>query len=168
MPKNNVTNRKTGAEKVNRLRWIIAIFLIVLSAGCYTDIVTTPRLKTLTERRVFIGPIKSEIPEVGQVVRDVIEKECIRKKVELADRDTATIIITGSTFLTVRYTASQTKLYVIGTGAAAGSQAIESVSLVARDNSGEILLSASYDNEKRYTASKLAKELGSAVAKKLR
>lgn len=153
---------------MNKLGWIMAISLIVSAAGCYTDIVTTPQLKTLTERRVFIQPIQSQDPYVGQVLRDVIEKEFIRKKVEIADPNTATIFITGSTFLTIRSTSSETKLYIVGTGSHTASQAIESVSIVAKDSSGEILLSASFDNKKRYTASKLAKKFGSALAKKLK
>jgi hypothetical protein len=42
------------------------------------------------------------------------------------------------------------------------------VSLVAKDTNGEMLLSASYDNKERYSASQLAKQFGSAVAKKLK
>jgi hypothetical protein len=40
--------------------------------------------------------------------------------------------------------------------------------LVAKDSSGEMLLSASYDNKDRLSASKLAHEFGSAIADKLR
>lgn len=153
---------------MKKLRWLTGLLLIASCAGCYTDIVTTPRLKTLTEKRVCIEPIKSENPNVGMVLRDVIEKEFVRKKIELADPNTATIFITGSTFLTVRSTANETKLYIVGTGSSNANQAVESVSLVAKDNSGEILLSASFDNKKRYTASKLAKKFGSSLAKKLK
>jgi hypothetical protein len=47
-------------------------------------------------------------------------------------------------------------------------QAIESISLVAKDSNGEILLSASYDNKERYSASQLAKEFGAALANKIK
>jgi hypothetical protein len=42
------------------------------------------------------------------------------------------------------------------------------VSLIAKDRDGEILLIAFYDNKEKYSASKLAKEFGSALANKLK
>jgi len=149
---------------MNRLYWLIGLLAVVVSAGCSSDIVTTNHLKELTHRCVYIAPLESEDPQVGIVVRDVIEKEFIRKKIELCDANTATVFITGATFLTARTTASKGLLG----SESASSQAIESVSLVAKDSSGEVLLSASYDNKERYTASKLAKEFGASVADKLK
>jgi len=90
------------------------------------------------------------------LIRDVLEKELMRQQVELCDPNTATVLFTGATFMTVR-----------GSGSVS-NQAIESVSLVAKDTNGEMLLSASYDNKERYSASQLAKQFGSAVAKKLK
>jgi len=148
--------------------WLIGLLLMALSAGCPSDIVTTPRLKTLTERRIYIEPIQSENPQVGQVLRDVIEKEFVRKKIELGDPNTATIFMAGSTFMTVRAKSSQAKVSVIGTGSAFASQAIESISVIAKDKEGQLLLTASYDNKKQHTASKLAKEFGKALANKLK
>jgi len=153
---------------MKRSFWLIGLLLMALSAGCLSDIVTTPQLKTLTERRIYIEPIQSENPQVGQVLRDVIEKEFVRKKIELGDPNTATVFITGSTFMTVRATASQTKVHVIGTGSAFASQAVESISVIAKDREGQILLTASYDNKKQNTASKLGKEFGKALANKLK
>jgi len=101
-------------------------------------------------------PLESEDPHVGKVIRDVLEKELMRRKIELCDPNTATVFFTGATFLTVRGTSSSS------------SQAIESVSLIAKDSDGETLMSASYDNKERYSASKLAKEFGSSLAKKLK
>ncbi len=149
---------------MNRLNWLIGLLAIVVSAGCNSDIVTTDSLKELSHKCVYIEPLKSEDPQVGEVIRDVIEKEFIRKKIELCDSNTATIFITGATFLTVKATSSGTIL----TTSSYSSQAIESVSLVAKDVEGEILLSASYDNKDRQSASKLAKEFGSALADKLK
>jgi len=149
---------------MNRLYWLIGLLAIGASAGCNSDIVTTNRLKELTLKCVYIEPLESEDPQVGKVIRDVIEKEFIRKKIELCDSNTATIFITGATFLTARATSSGTIL----TTSSYSSQAIESVSLVAKDVEGEILLSASYDNKDRQSASKLAKEFGSALADKLK
>jgi hypothetical protein len=47
-------------------------------------------------------------------------------------------------------------------------EAIESVSVVAKDSTGQVLLTASYDNKEQQSASKLAKEFGAALAAKLR
>ena len=149
---------------MNRLYWLIGLLAIGMSAGCNSDIVTTNRLKELTHTCVYIEPLESEDPQVGKVIRDIIVKEFVRKKIELCDPNTATIFMTGATFLTARATSSGTFL----TTSSYSSQAIESVSLVAKDVEGEVLLSASYDNKDRYSASKLAKEFGSALANKLK
>ena len=149
---------------MNRLYWLIGLLAIGVSAGCNSDIVTTNRLKELTYKCIYLAPLESEDPQVGKVIRDVIEKEFIRKKIELCDPNTATVFITGATFLTTRATASKNLLGM----ESASSQAIESVSLVAKDSSGEVLLSASYDNKDRYSASKLAQEFGAALANKLK
>ena len=121
---------------MNRLYWLIGLLAIGASAGCNSDIVTTNRLKELTYKCVYVAPLESEDPQVGKVIRDVIEKEFIRKKIELCDLNTATVFITGATFLTARATSSGTIL----TTSSYSSQAIESVSLVAKDVEGEILL----------------------------
>jgi hypothetical protein len=110
----------------------------------------------LEHKCVYVAPIESQDPHVGKVIRDVIEKEFMRKKVELCDPNMATIFISGTTFLTVRPASRQT------------AEAIESVSVVAKDKEGEVLLSASYDNKNQYTASRLAQEFGQALAGKLR
>lgn len=149
---------------MNRLYWLIGLLAIAVSAGCSSDIVTTNRLKELTHRCVYIAPLESEDPQVGKVIRDIIEKEFIRKKIELCDPNTATIFITGATFLTARAESSGTFL----SASSISSQAIESVSVIAKDSNGEVLLSASYDNKDRNSASKLAKEFGAALADKLK
>jgi len=149
---------------MNRLYWFIGLLAIGASAGCNSDIVTTNRLKELTHRCIYVAPLESEDPQVGKVIRDVIEKEFIRKKIELCDPNTATIFMTGATFLTARATSSGTFLST----SSYSSQAIESVSLVAKNSNGEVLLSASYDNKDRQSASKLAKEFGAALANKLK
>ena len=141
---------------MNKIYWLIGLFAISAFAGCGSDIVSTDRLKMLEHKCVYIAPLESDDPHVGKVIRDVLEKELMRKQIELCDPNTATVLFTGSTFMTVR-----------GSGSAS-SQAIESVSLVGKDVNGEILLSASYDNKERYSASKLAQQFGSDLAKKLK
>jgi len=140
------------------MKRLLLLLLILACSGCgYTDIVRTKELKSLAVRCVYVEAIQSENQYAGQVLRDVLEKEFIRAKIEICDPNTATVLITGSAFMTVR-SVSET----------AANQAIESVSLTARDRVGRVLLTASYDNRKQYTASKLAKEFGKAVADKLR
>jgi len=141
---------------MNKLYWLIGLLAISAFAGCGSDIVSTNRLKMLEHKCVYIAPLDSDDPHVGQVIKDVLEKELMRKQIELCDPNTATVLFTGATFMTVR-----------GSGAVSG-QAIESVSLVGKDTDGEMLLSASYDNKERYSASQLAKQFGSALAKKLK
>ncbi len=152
------------SKKMNRLYWLIGLLAIGVSAGCNSDIVTTNRLNELTHKCIYIAPLKSEDPQVGEVIRDVIEKEFVRKSIELCDPNTATVFITGATFLTLRGVSSGTIL----SSSSYTSQSIESVSLVAKESSGEILLSASYDNKDKYSASQLAKEFGAALANKLK
>jgi hypothetical protein len=135
---------------------LFGFFVIIAFAGCGSDIVCTDRLKMLEHKCVYISPLESEDPHVGKVIRDVLEKELMRQQVELCDPNTATVLFSGSTFMTVR-----------GSGSVS-NQAIESVSLVGKDTNGEMLLSASYDNKERYSASQLAKQFGTALAKKLK
>ena len=141
---------------MDRRFWLIGLLALCACAGCNSDIVCTPRLKMLEHKCVHIAPIESQDPHVGKVIRDVIEKEFVRAKIELCDPNMASVFITGTTFLTVRPASRQT------------AEAIESVSIVAKDRDGEILLSASYDNKAQYTASKLAQEFGQALAGKLK
>lgn len=141
---------------MNKLFWLIMITTIVISSGCNSDIVTTEQLRMLEYKCVYIAPLNSDDPQVGQVLRDAIQQELLRKRIAICDPNTATVLITGSTFLTTRGTASSS------------GQSIESVSLVGKNISGEIILSASYDNKDRLSASKLAQEFGSALADKLK
>ena len=144
---------------------MLPIFLAISTmAGCHSDIVCTERIKQLTRRCVYIEPLKTESPAVGIVLRDIIEKEFVKRRFEICDANSATIIIGGSAFLTQRAEESRTFLG----GSANSSQAIESVSIVAKNRNGELLVLASYDNSERYTASKLGQEFGSALADKLK
>jgi RecA-family ATPase len=140
------------------------VLLCSFLAGCHTDIVTTKQLKVIKNKCVYISPIESEDAYVGKVLRDVLEKEFIRKKVRLCDADTATVVLTGSAFLTTR---SSGKTDWFGSKESS-AQAIESLTVSAKDQQGNILLTASYDNAEQFTASKLAQEFGSTLAGKLK
>jgi hypothetical protein len=153
------------AERRKIMRRALAIgTLLILFGGCHTDIVTTKQLKALKNKCVYVQPVESQDPYVGKVVRDVLEKEFIRKKVQLCNADSANVIITGSTFLTTR---SSGNTGLLG-GTESSAQAIESLTITAKDREGNVLLTASYDNAEQFTASKLAQELGSALADKLK
>ena len=149
---------------MSRCACLIALLTAVLAAGCRSDIVTTSYLKEMGEKCVYIAPLESDQPQVGRVISDVIEKEFIRKRVPLCDPNTATVFITGATFMTVRGQSSGTFLGTSSTSA----EACESVSITAKDRAGRVLLSASYDNRDRATASDFAREFGSALAGKFR
>ena len=135
---------------------LIAFVATVLLAGCQSDIVTTKYLKEVNPKCVYIAPLQSEDPQVGQVIRDVLEKEFIRKKVALCDAASATVIVTGATFMTTRGKSSN------------NVQACESVSISAKDVDNNVLLSASYDNKGRDSVSQFAKRFGSTLAGKFR
>ncbi|MHC4074989.1 MAG: hypothetical protein ACYSRZ_01060 [Planctomycetota bacterium] len=134
--------------------------------GCNSDIVSTARPKALSNKCVYIEPIQSQDPYVGMVLRDVFEKEFVRRRIDICDANTATVFISGSTFMTFR--ASPDAGSLSPHKSAAANQAIESISLIAKDAEGQLLMSASYDNRQQFTASRLAKEFGSAVADKLK
>jgi hypothetical protein len=149
---------------MRRLHWLIGLLIIVVSTGCHSDIVSTRRLKSLEHKCVYIAPLDSEDPQVGKVLRDILEKELVRRNIQICDSDSATIFVSGATFLTVRATSSDG---IFG-ASSSSNQAIESISVVAKDRDGELLLSASYDNKKRYTASQLGREFGAALADRFR
>jgi hypothetical protein len=141
--------------------------LLALFAGCNTDIVTTKQLNTIKNKCVYVSPIESQDPYVGKVIRDVLEKEFVRKNIQLCDANTANVILTGSTFLTTRSKGETSMLNILG-GKQSSAQAVESVTITAKDNAGNVLLTASYNNADQQTASKLAQDFGSSLADKLK
>ena len=141
--------------------------ILTLFAGCNTDIVTTNQLKTIKNKCVYVTPIESQDPYVGKVIRDVLEKEFVRKHIQLCDADNANVILTGSTFMTTRSHGETSMLNLFG-GKQSSAQAIESVTITAKDKAGNLLLTASYNNVDQQTASKLAQDFGSTLADKLR
>ena len=153
-------------ENLNSKTKFIVPFVLILSvlAGCHSDIVCTDRLKLLEHKCVHVEPLETANPYIGKVLKDVLVKEFVRHRFEICDSNSATIIITGSAFLTQR---SESDKNFLG-ASAASSQAIESVSLAVRDKEGGLLASASYDNTECYTASRIGKELGGALANKLK
>lgn len=139
-----------------RFYWLLSLIALGICAGCHSDIVVTNRMKSLEKKCVHVSPIQSEEPHIGKVLRDVIVKEFVRSKVELCNPDAANVFLTGTTFLTVRTVSGESR------------QAIESVSVEARDKEGKILMSASYDNKEQYSASRIGSEFGKALSGKLR
>ncbi len=142
--------------------------ILTLFAGCNTDIVTTNQLNAIKNKCVYVTPIESQDPYVGKVLRDVIEKEFVRKHIQLCDANTANVILTGSTFMTTRSQGETSWLLNLFGGKQSSAQAIESVTITAKDRAGNLLLTASYNNIDQQTASKLAQDFGSTLADKLR
>jgi hypothetical protein len=97
----------------------------------------------------------------------VLEKEFVRKHIQLCDADNANVILTGSTFMTTRSHGETSMLNLFG-GKQSSAQAIESVTIAAKDKAGNLLLTASYNNVDQQTASKLAQDFGSTLADKFR
>lgn len=154
---------------MSRIRTALTVIsVLTLTAGCHYDIVRNKNVKLDGRKCVCIESIKTQDPHIGTVLRDVIEKEFVRRGFEICDANSATVLISGSAFLTERAESSQNFVLLVGGGSAKSSQAIESVSLVVKNTSGEILATASYDNSERYTASKLATEFGGALAERLK
>ena len=145
-------------------RAYIVALLLALIMGCHTDIVTTKQLRQVQNRCIHIEPIDSEDPYVGKVLSDVLEKEFVRKGIQLCDAQTANVILSGSTFISYR---SAGKDGMFGSKESA-AESIEAISVTAKDRDGNVLLTASYDNSEQFTASKLAQEFGSALAGKLK
>jgi len=146
---------------------VSVLLILILIAGCSYDIVRNKNVKLDTPKCVCIEQLKTEDPYIGTVLRDVIEKEFVRCGFELCNPNTATILISGSAFLTERAKGSQNSVLLVGGGSFKSDQAIESVSLIAKNKAGQILATASYDNTGRFTASRLATEFGRAIAQKL-
>jgi hypothetical protein len=151
---------------IKMLFCLLALVPICFICGCNSDIVCTDNLKKLERKCVYIEDLTTEDPSIGKVLRDVIEKEFVRKRFEICDQNNATVLISGAAFLTQQSKGSQNPLFL--GGSTTGSQAIESISLIAKNNKGEILASASFDNVDRRSASKIATEFGNAVAGKLK
>jgi hypothetical protein len=158
-------SRRDERRKIMKKALAIGVLLVTF-AGCHTDIVTTKQLKAVKNKCIYVHAIESEDPYVGMVLRDILEKELIRKKVQLCSAESATVVISGSTFMTLRSSAEAGLLG--GQKSAAASQAIESLTITAKDQQGNVLLTASYDNAEQFTASKLAQSFGSALADKLK
>ncbi len=142
--------------------------ILTLVAGCNTDIVTTKQLNTIKNKCVYVTPIESQDPYIGKVIKDVLEKEFIRKRVQLCDAENANIIITGATFVTTRSRGETSMFNNLFGGKETSAQSIESVTISAKDKAGNVLLTASYNNADQQTASKLAKDFGSSLADKFR
>lgn len=147
---------------MKRIMYLLPI--LVLLSGCHSDIVCTDRLKQLDYKCVYVQPLEAQNPHMGKVLSDIIVKELIRHNIEICSAESANVVVTGAAFMTERSASDKNLL-----GASALSdQAIETVSLTVKDADENMLASASYDNCERYTASKLGKELGRALAEKLK
>lgn len=139
---------------------LAALFVLT---GCNTDMVVSPELNEIEDKRIYVSTFTSEDPGIGQVIRDIMIKEMLRAGVPMTPEDQANLIITGAAFLT-----DQSKgRSGIFTSSSRTTQSIESVSVVVKTPDGRVMASGSYDNSARESASEIAKELGAKVASKL-
>ncbi len=146
------------------MKVFVSLLVLLAIAGCNTDIVVTPQLKQIEHKCFYLEPLNTKNDSIGQVLRDVIEKEFVRQSFELCNEGDASILISGSAFLTARTEGSNN---FFG-GNTLSTQAIESISLTAKDRSGKLLATASYDNNDRLSASKLGMKFGRDLANKLK
>jgi hypothetical protein len=142
----------------------ILITALIIFSGCHHDVVTTRHLDQLAFKCAYVEPISTPTPQMGEVLRDVLIKELVRKEIAICGANTATMTISGSAFMT---NLSKSNQNFLG-GSSQATEAIESVSLVVEDRDGKILATASYDNRDRKSAGRIGKELGSAIASKLK
>lgn len=147
---------------------LMLVSLLASVSGCNYDIVRNKAVKLDEPKFVFVESLKTEDEHIGIVLRDVIEKEFARKGFALSDANSATILISGSAFLTERSKSSQNFVLFLGGSSSNSNNAIESVSLIAKNRAGQLLATASYDNSGSFTASKLGSEFGRAFSEKLR
>ena len=72
---------------MSKLHWFMGLLAVGVCAGCgNSDIVVTDRLKMLEHKCVHVSPIQSEDPHVGQVIKEVLIKEFVRKNVDLCEK----------------------------------------------------------------------------------
>lgn len=147
---------------------ICIVSLLLFTLGCNYDIVRNRNVKLDEPKTVYLAPLKTADPYIGTVIRDVVEKEFVRRGFALADSNSATILISGSAFLTERSKSSGNSILFLAGSSSHTNQAVESVSLIAKNRKGTVLATASYDNADSFTVSKLATEFGSAFSDKLK
>jgi hypothetical protein len=135
---------------------VSVLLTLILIAGCGYNVVRNKDVKLDTPKCICNEHLKIDDPNVGNVFHNAIEKEFKRCGFELCRHTNATILISGSASLTEQ-----------PVGGSNSEQTIESISLTAKNKTGQILATASYDNTKRLTTSRLATELGRAIAQKL-
>ena len=144
--------------------WPAGLACLIALGGCYSDIVVSPKLRAVKSKCVYVEPFTARNSQIGEVLRDVVTKEFLRHRVNLCDKDNATLFVSGAAFLTERARGREGWFGV----SSQTTEAIESLSLTVKDNRGHTVASASYDNVERFTASRLAREVGGALAGHLR
>jgi len=137
---------------------ISVLLTLILITGCNYNVVRNKSVKLDTPKCICNERLKIDDPNIGNVFHDAIEKEFVRCGFKLCRHTNATILISGSASLTPR---------PIAGGSSDSGQTIESVSLIVKNRAGQILVTASYDNTPGITTSRLAAELGRAIAQKL-
>ncbi|MCH9022804.1 MAG: hypothetical protein IID32_08555 [Planctomycetes bacterium] len=149
---------------MRKLLFFACLGFLLVVAGCQYDVVLSPELKALKPKRVYVESFTARNNQIGDVLRDVVTKEFLRKRVVLCSKESATLFVSGAAFFTDR---------AVGAAGLFGSsthssEAIESFSLVVKDIEGNTVALASYDNVNRYGAVRLGREVGAILAIHLR
>lgn len=150
-----------------QLRLIALTLTLTLTAGfatgCRTDVVISPELKALPDKRIHVADFTADTEGIGHVIRDVMIKELLREGVTLSSENQANLFITGAAFLT-DHTRGRSGIF---TASSMQTQAIESVSVVIKTRDGTVMGSGSYNNSKRKSAAEIGKALGEEIADEL-
>jgi hypothetical protein len=145
---------------------IIPVASMLVLSGCHMDVmVDRERLAEVGLRCVHIGPLASANEPLAQVVRDVLEKEFMRREMGPCTAEEATLLMSGSIDA---LSINTTRKKFLGPLEETSRESISSVSLVVKDREGSVVLSMSFDNQDRHSAIHLGRMLGRDLAKKLR
>jgi len=147
---------------------ILPILLASLITGCASDVVVTEKLRTVEHKRIYIGHIECDHSGVADVLRDCLLKEFVKAKLDVCEETAATIIITGSVFITPKSDLSGSAW--TGYAHISGEEkiVIDSVSLQVKAKNGDVLAIGSFNNSAAFNVVWIGEQLGQDLAGKLK
>lgn len=147
---------------------ILPLLSASLITGCATDVVVTEKLRSIEHKRIYIGRIECDHSGVADVLRDCLLKEFVKAKLDISEENSATMIITGSVFMTPKSDLSGTAW--TGYAHISGEEKIiiDSVSLQVKAKNGEVLAIGSFNNSAGFNAVWIGEQLGQDLAGKLK
>ena len=151
---------------------LVSMMMMLAVGGCYSDVTVTKELKTLDRKCIHIGQIDCNNPRVAKILRDCLQKEFIKAKLDVCDEDTATMIMTGDVFMTTEKEFAGSGWFgSYGSGGYVGGKealAIDSTSFQVKTKDGRLLAVASYNNWVRERVERVGHFLGYDLASKLK